>query len=107
LFLAQALQHSELGRLHGEKTSSAASNTPSGTSTPIARAILRLTTKVTHYLYSRRDNPTEALQAKLLTKDEARRIADNIARLPEVLGKEDTPMVPATAELAPKRFRDF
>jgi hypothetical protein len=34
------------------------------------------------YVYSR-DNPTEALQAKMLTKDEARRIAANIARLPE------------------------
>jgi hypothetical protein len=32
------------------------------------------------YLYSR-DNPTEALQANVLTKDEARRIAVNIARL--------------------------
>jgi hypothetical protein len=30
------------------------------------------------YLYSR-DNPTEALQARMLTKDEARRIAVNIA----------------------------
>jgi hypothetical protein len=28
-----------------------------------------------------RDNPTEALQAKMLTKDEARRISVNIARL--------------------------
>jgi hypothetical protein len=33
------------------------------------------------YIYSR-DNPAEALQAKMLTKDEARRIAVNIARKP-------------------------
>jgi hypothetical protein len=38
------------------------------------------------YLYSR-DNDAEARQAKVLTRDEARRIAMNFARLPELLGK--------------------
>jgi hypothetical protein len=33
------------------------------------------------YVYCR-DDVTEALQAKMLTKDEARRVAVNIARLP-------------------------
>jgi hypothetical protein len=40
------------------------------------------------YLYCR-DNDAEARQAKVLTKDEARRIASNIARLPELLGKAE------------------
>ena len=38
------------------------------------------------YLYPR-DNDAEARQAKVLTKDEARRIATNMARL--LLGKAD------------------
>jgi hypothetical protein len=40
------------------------------------------------YIYSR-DSEADALQAKVLTKDGARRIAVNVARLPELLGKRD------------------
>jgi hypothetical protein len=40
------------------------------------------------YVYSR-DNEAEARQAKVFTKDEALRLAINIARLPGLLGKAD------------------
>jgi K+/H+ antiporter YhaU regulatory subunit KhtT len=36
------------------------------------------------YVYSR-EYPSEALIAKVLTEDEARRIASNIAKLPQLL----------------------
>jgi hypothetical protein len=38
------------------------------------------------YVYSR-ENPDDAHMAKVLTEDEARRIASNIAKLPHLLGK--------------------
>jgi hypothetical protein len=38
------------------------------------------------YIYSR-DNEDKARQAKVLTKGEARRMAVNVARLPQLLGK--------------------
>jgi hypothetical protein len=40
------------------------------------------------YLYSL-DNVSDARQAKVLTADEARRIAANIVRLPELVGKAE------------------
>jgi K+/H+ antiporter YhaU regulatory subunit KhtT len=55
---------------------------------PGGYAVRDATGQALAYLYSR-DNEDEARQAKVLTKDEARRIALNMARLPELLGKAD------------------
>jgi K+/H+ antiporter YhaU regulatory subunit KhtT len=40
------------------------------------------------YIYSRA-NEAEAMQAKVLTDDEARRIAANIAKLPALVKREE------------------
>jgi hypothetical protein len=55
------------------------------------------------YVYSR-DNEDEARQAKVLTKDAARRIAVNVARLLELLGKGEGELGGAAAAPAHKRY---
>ena len=48
----------------------------------------RLNQRSLAYVYSRA-NEAEAMQAKVLTEDEARRVAVNIARLPDLLGHKE------------------
>ena len=48
----------------------------------------RLNQRSLAYVYSRA-NEAEAMQAKVLTEDEARRIAANIAKLPALLMREE------------------
>jgi hypothetical protein len=48
---------------------------------------LSVTRTASRSVYSR-ENPNDAHIAKVLTEDEARRVAANIAKLPGLLGKE-------------------
>ena len=48
--------------------------------------VIELTGQSLAYVYSR-DNASDAIIANVLTTDEARRIASNIAKLPKLLGK--------------------
>jgi hypothetical protein len=55
---------------------------------PGGKVVRDATGQAMGFVYSR-ENEAAARQAKVLTADEARRVAANIARLPELLGKAE------------------
>jgi hypothetical protein len=57
---------------------------------PGGYVVREATCQIIAWVYGRAST-AEAMQAKVLTMDEVRRIATNIARLPELLGRNDQP----------------